>query len=531
MAGRQLLITLIYRLQMESSLTIITGSFSYNAYGELTGGTITQYNIYKSGVKQYQITGLSHDIMILGSFATFTEASQYIFNGNDTFHGSAYSDVLYSYAGNDVLNGNGGNDALDGGTGNDILNGGVGNDFIEGQLGVDYLYGGAGNDYLDGGSSLSWLTGDGNNFLYGGSGDDELWGVGGNDTLSGDDGNDYLDGYNGNDILNGGTGIDTMYGGAGNDTYFVDKASDTTMEESSADGYDTVLSTVSRGLGNYLEKLVLTGTAAINGYGNALDNSITGNTANNSLYGYAGNDTLNGGAGNDLLDGGNGNDALIGGTGIDTMSGGFGNDTYFVDSPAELTTETSAAGGYDTVVSTASRGLGNYLEKLVLSGTASISGYGNALDNSITGNTAANSLYGYAGNDFLNGGAGNDTISSGFGNDTMIGGGGMDTFAFDSILNASANMDTIADFSVVDDTIRLDRTFFAKLTTLGTLNTAFFNSSTTGQALDSNDYILYNTTTGALLYDADANGTGVATQFATLTTKPAITAADFMVVA
>ena len=113
---------------------------------------------------------------------------------------------------------------------------------------------------------------------------------------------------------------------------------------------------------------------------------------------------------------------------------------------------------------------------------------------------------------------------SGFGNDTIIGGGGMDTFVFDSILNASANMDTIADFSVVDDTIRLDRTIFAKLTTLGTLNTAFFNSSTTGKALDSNDYILYNTTTGALLYDADANGTGLATQFATLTTKPAITA-------
>jgi Ca2+-binding RTX toxin-like protein len=183
------------------------------------------------------------------------------------------------------------------------------------------------------------------------------------------------------------------------------------------------------------------------------------------------------------------------------------------------------------VLSTVSRGLGNYLEKLVLSGTAWINGYGNALDNFITGNIVNNSLYGYAGNDFLTGGAGDDTISSGFGNDTIIGGGGMDTFAFDSILNASANMDTIADFSVVDDTISLDRTIFAKLTTLGTLNTAFFKFSATGNALDSNDYILYNTTTGALLYDADANGMGLATQFATLTTKPTITAADFMVVA
>ena len=156
------------------------------------------------------------------------------------------------------------------------------------------------------------------------------------------------------------------------------------------------------------------------------------------------------------------------------MSGGFGNDTYFVDIPADLITESSAAGGYDTVVSTVSRGLGNYLEKLVLSGTASISGYGNALDNSINGNTVNNSLYGYAGNDFLNGGAGNDTILSGFGNDTIIGGSGMDTFVFDSILNASANMDSIVDFSVADDTIRLDQTFSSKLTTLGTLNYRLF---------------------------------------------------------
>jgi Ca2+-binding RTX toxin-like protein len=50
-------------------------------------------------------------------------------------------------------------------------------------------------------------------------------------------------------------------------------------------------------------------------------------------------------------------------------------------------------------------------------------------------------------------------------------------------------------------------------------------------AEDSNDYILYNTTTGALLYDSDGNGVGAATQFATLTTKPSITAADFVVIA
>jgi len=54
--------------------------------------------------------------------------------------------------------------------------------------------------------------------------------------------------------------------------------------------------------------LTLTGTAAINGYGNALDNLINGNGAANELRGDAGNDILDGGAGRDLLTGGTGAD-------------------------------------------------------------------------------------------------------------------------------------------------------------------------------------------------------------------------------
>ena len=84
----------------------------------------------------------------------------------------------------------------------------------------------------------------------------------------------------------GGSGNDNMYGGAGNDTYYVDNTLDTVNESSAADGgYDTVRSTITYTLGNYQERLYLDGTAAINGYGNALDNSITGNGANNSLSG------------------------------------------------------------------------------------------------------------------------------------------------------------------------------------------------------------------------------------------------------
>jgi Ca2+-binding RTX toxin-like protein len=54
-------------------------------------------------------------------------------------------------------------------------------------------------------------------------------------------------------------------------------------------------------LGSNLENLTLTGTGAINGTGNTLNNKITGNSANNILNGGAGNDTLTGGAGSDLF--------------------------------------------------------------------------------------------------------------------------------------------------------------------------------------------------------------------------------------
>lgn len=65
----------------------------------------------------------------------------------------------------------------------------------------------------------------------------------------------------------------------------------------------------------------------------------------------------------------------------------------------------------------------------------------------------------------------------------------------------------------------------------GTLNSSLFCANSTGSAQDDNDYILYNTSSGALLYDADGSGEGAAVQFASLSNKPEISANDFLVVA
>jgi Ca2+-binding RTX toxin-like protein len=133
-----------------------------------------------------------------------------------------------------------------------------------------------------------------------------------NNSLTGNTGNNILTGNAGNDTLNGGAGIDTLIGGLGDDLYVVDSTTDT-ITENSGEGTDIIQSSVTFDLTVFpnIENLTLTGTAVINGTGNAGNNSLIGNSGNNTLTGNAGNDLLNGGAGADTLTGGIGSDTFV----------------------------------------------------------------------------------------------------------------------------------------------------------------------------------------------------------------------------
>lgn len=98
--------------------------------------------------------------------------------------------------------------------------------------------------------------------------------------------------------------------GSGDNDYTTVSAQDA-FSEAVGGGFDTVESSISWTMSDNIEKLVLTGAAAIGGTGNALDNEIIGNAAANTLTGGGGNDTLNGGAGDDTIDGGSGYNTLV----------------------------------------------------------------------------------------------------------------------------------------------------------------------------------------------------------------------------
>jgi Ca2+-binding RTX toxin-like protein len=407
--------------------------------------------------------------------------------GNDYLYGDIGNDTLEGGAGEDALSGGEGNDTLDGGAGADNLSGDEGNDtYLFGQgSGQDKIIETSGTDTLKLATGLtaadlfvwrddsnyyvdllgtddrmtieSWYTdpatriekiefADGtvwnsatlNNktatasehadFYWGTAAANTYDGLDGNDKIHGFDGNDTLSGGAGDDLLDGGTGNDTLAGGTGDDTYLLDSSADIVTEQAD-EGLDTIEASVTHTLGNHTENLTLTGSAAINGTGNDLDNTLIGNASDNILSGGAGDDTLDGQSGHDTLDGG---------AGADRLAGGVGNDTYVIDQIGDVITE-QANQGTDTVQSSISATLGEHLEKLTLTGTTALDGTGNALNNTLTGNSAAN---------VLTGGDGNDTLDGKAGTDTLIGGTGDDTYVVDNtgdliLENASEGTDTV----------------------------------------------------------------------------------------
>lgn len=488
--------------------------------------------------------------------------------------GNAAANRLEGLDGDDYLDGKGGGDTLIGGDGDDV--------YVVDNLGDILVEGsGEGRDRVD----LALSVGARVYTLAANIDDARVTNTQANGLVGNALGNSLLGNAAAN-YLDGGSGADTLEGGAGNDTYVVDNLADVIVETSAlVQEKELVIASVSWTLAANLENLQLSGSAGIDGTGNALANLLTGNAAANRLDGAAG---------------------------ADTMLGMAGDDVYVVDNVADrvyetITTSSAAdAGGTDTVISTLSWTLGSFVENLILAGSADINAAGNSQNNVLTGNAGNNVLNGNSGSDTMNGGAGddtylvdnvadvigeaagggndiarvgiavngatyvlgdyvetalivsgaainvvgngqdntltgnalanvlnggegNDTLSGGVGNDTLFGGGGSDRFMFNAMA-AATNVERIGDFEHGSDLIVLDSRIYSALGGAGNLSAeAFFvGSGLTG--LTAATRIVYNEQSGELYYDVDGSAGKVAVRMAVLTGVPTLSADDFLIV-
>lgn len=466
----------------------------------MTGGSGDDtYYVDNSGdvIKEVMGGGIDTVISSISYDLGFKTLENLTLSGSGTLYGKGNSldNVITGNTSNNVLSGGAGSDTLDGGAGADELHGDSGNDtYYVDNLG-DRVYEKNSSGADTGGIDIVHALVDFSLSLYvenltldGGVGINAT-GNGLDNTLVGNGGNNSLKGLSGNDTLDGGAGIDKLYGAAGNDTYYVDDRGDIVSEQSTGagiddGGLDTVNTSVSFTLGAFLENLNLIGTAAINGYGNSLDNVIHGNSADNTIDGKAG---------------------------ADAMYGGAGRDSYFVDNAGDSVSEQTVVGvddgGIDKVLTTVSFTLGAFIENLtLLSGAGIINGTGNNLSNVILGNESSNVLTGGGGNDVLTGGSGNDI------------------FVF-SHFGAANGTDHLKDFVTGSDRLSFTASDFGFAP-----NHALQASelSTSGAAVGGNAQFVYAPTTHMLFWDSNGSLAGGLTSIAVFDNGATPSTADFL---
>ncbi|MCC3425390.1 MAG: calcium-binding protein [Microcoleus sp. PH2017_01_SCD_O_A] len=470
--------------------------------------------------------------------------------GNDTIYGVASNSYLSGDLDNDtlvILNstqsspfsssvitigiekttllGGEGNDSLlggigDFGTGKNLLDGGAGNDTITVYATQDTALGGAGDDFIKS-STVSALSS-----------------VGASSSFPGFAGRNLLNGEDGNDTIVAAFASDSMIGGGGNDSLsgifnqaFGGDGNDTIDATTFAIGTTTALITLDGGLGDDLllgntsTNLTTTGTVTnfMNG-GEGSDTIVFGSRRDRLVGSFAGNDFISyatsvnfaGATSTNLITDTLGSNFIIGGNGTDVITTGAGDDILF-GGPGSLPTG-STSDGDDTL----NAGGGN------------------------------DTLLGGFGNDYLLAGDGNDSLGGGPGADTLIGGAGNDSFYYNNFgegvtINANGSLgsspDQIGDFEVGRDKLVLNfdsfllppfdnslpnrpssRAFLQVET--GTYN----NDLTPAGATPGQAVLVYEGSTGRLLYDRDGAGGQAPIQLALLNGRPGLTATDITLI-
>lgn len=317
------------------------------------------------------------------------------------------------------------------------------------------------------------------------------------------------------------------------------------------------------------------------------DDTYYGNDGNDLLVGHGGADHLEGGDGDDIFEVGgfgsgvqgttsaadDGNkewiatgashDVIVGGAGTDTLriTTGIGannqaNGTITLNNANFQSMEVVQVGGTVDLLNVEDEALQLLNDHYYHAANSSVSDLSNTLgNNSGTINNVVIDASGVTTNGLrFEGNADSqkfigttqaDVFVGNGGNDTLTGGGGADKFVFgqvhemvvtgaatapQSYVDTAFNLtgvDTITDFVHNTDKMELHLDQYANLVGF---NSSMLRVNATGTAADANDYLLFNTTSKMLSYDADGNGAGAAVNIAVLTGVTTFTASDVVVV-
>ena len=315
------------------------------------------------------------------------------------------------------------------------------------------------------------------------------------------------------------------------------------------------------------------------------DDTVYGNGGNDLLIGHGGADYLDGGEGDDIFviggfgsgvagttskaDDGNAewiatgakHDVIVGGDGTDTLriTTGIGanstsagtvvlNDANFQDmevvqvggTVGRLNVENSAlqllndhyyfaANGTVADLSNTLGNNGGTIDNVVIDASGVTANgllfEGNGNTQTFIGTTQDDRFVGNGGNDVLTGNAGADTFVFGQVHEQVVTGDDNEVQSYVDTAFDLTGVDTITDFTSGTDKIELNTDQFASLAGFTSSNLVIGSS-----AQDADDYLVFDSTTNTLMYDADGNGAGAAIDIAVLTGVTSITAADIAVV-
>jgi Ca2+-binding RTX toxin-like protein len=317
------------------------------------------------------------------------------------------------------------------------------------------------------------------------------------------------------------------------------------------------------------------------------DDTVYGNGGNDLLIGHGGADYLDGGEGNDIFviggfgsgvqgttskaDDGNKewiatgakHDVIVGGDGVDTLriTTGIGantkaNGTVVLNNDNFKSMEVVQVGGTVGRLNVEDTALQLLNDHYYFKANGTVADLSNTLGNN--GGTINNVVVdasglttnglrfeGNANQQTFIGTSKADVFVGNGGNDTLTGGGGADTFVFGKVYeqvvtgssttvqtytNTAFNLtgvDTITDFTRGTDKIELHLDQYSQL---AGFNASMLRVNSTGTAQDANDYLVYNTTTKTLSYDADGNGSGAKVDIAILTGVTTLSTSDFVIV-